>query len=174
VIFCVKLDLRTKPLETSLTGKALTFGLKEYGFESRVSNLINNNPYNELINHIKFNYAKKSLMFYLVFSKKNFKLCKLFKKLSIISAFFITFSKSKNIYLLKIHLFYFYGSPIYNFVRQISKNKKNYYISYRALSLINRRLGASIYILSTDLGLITHREAIKHQKGGKLVLFIYY
>jgi ribosomal protein S8 len=78
------------------------------------------------------------------------------------------------VYLLKIHLFYFYGSPIYNFVRQISKNKKCYYISYRALSLINQRLGASIYILSTDLGLITHKEAIKYQKGGKLVLFIYY
>ena len=159
---------------TSLIGKALNFGLNEYGFESHVSKLMYNDHCNYLLNHINLNYAMKRLAFTVPFTKKTFQLCTLFKRLSVISTFFILTNKRDGKVSIKIHLFYFYGSPIHGFVRQISTKRKSYYVSYRALTLLNKRLGSSTYVLSTDLGYITHQEALLKRKGGCLLFFIYY
>ena len=52
-------------METSLIGKALTFGFREYRFESYVSNFITilSNPYAYFISHLKIGLAKKSYYF---------------------------------------------------------------------------------------------------------------
>ena len=152
-------------METSLIGKALNFGFREYRFESYVSNmLILNNSYTYVISHLKLGLARKAFFFPLFLTKPVLNLLRVFKKLNLIRRFqvmknatcrvFPTYNKS----LLPISVLKHY----YRLNRPI-------YLKVQALKLLNLSLKQSTFILETSKGLLTHNEALQCRVGGVLV-----
>ena len=75
-------------LETSLIGKALNFGFREYRFESRVSNIVHLfNPYAHTISHIKLGLARKAFFCNIICTMQSLKVLHLFKYLRIVRRF---------------------------------------------------------------------------------------
>lgn len=156
-------------METSLIGKAADFGSEEYGFESHVSNMFANSSINT-INHINLNLKKKNLNSNLNLTKKNLAMIKFFKKLGLIRNYTIIINYKYKFTFLKIYYSYNFKIPTYLTVKLLSKYSKNYFISYKALNLLNYKIQNSICILTTPYGIITHHEALKRKIGGKLLL----
>lgn len=154
-------------METSLTGKALDFGSNEYGFESHVSNLYNY-YLNYVLNKIKINQSKKSLYFDIIFSKKNLIIIKLLQNLGMIRRFYIIKIKNKNL-KIRIFILFYKNLPLFLDFKLISKPSISFYISLNALSLLNKRTLNSVFLLSTNFGIITHKEALKLNTGGRLL-----
>ena len=153
-------------LETSLIGKALDFGSSEYGFESHVSKLIYNHPYNYLLNNIKLNSAKKKLQFKIRFTVRNLTFLKLLKSLGAIRNFYII---KNNSVFFKIFLYYFKRTSILKNFKIVSTPSRFFFISLKAISLLNNRTGSSIFLLSTPFGIMTHQEAMRFGTGGKVL-----
>ncbi len=156
-------------METSLIGKALNFGFNEYGFESHVSNLTYNYAYSYTINMINVNSAKKNLAFNMVFTKKISPLLHIFKKYGLIRNYTINVT-SKGL-VARVYLSFYKNNPLCKNFKLISKPGNTYYISLRALYLVSKRTKNSIFILSTNKGLITHNEAILQKIGGVVIGF---
>lgn len=72
---------------------------------------------------------------------------------------------------VRIILSYYNNIPLSKRVKLISRPSKSFYISLKALKLMDKKLGNSLFIVSTTEGLITHKEAILHRKGGILIGF---
>ena len=125
-----------------------------------------------LINIIKINYNRKKLFFIVKFHKKYYNLLKIFKYLSVISSFTIIYNQIKNIFCFKINLLYFKYQPLYNYIKSVIKTAPRYYISYQSLTLLNKRLGNSVYILQTQAGYMTHQQALKNKIGGRIIFFL--
>ncbi len=155
-------------METSLTGKALDFGSNEYGFESHVSNLYNY-YLNYVLNKIKINQSKKSLFFDIIFSKKNLNIVILFKNLGLIRRFYILKHKNGR-FIIRLFILFYKNLPLFLDFKIISKPSISYYISTKALKIIDSRTLNSIFLLSTSFGIITHKEALSLNIGGKLLL----
>lgn len=92
-------------METSLIGKALNFGFNEYGFESRVSNILYNYHISYILNAININKAHRNLIFKINFSKNNLIFLKILKSLNFIHKFLII--KKNNKLFFYIYLYYF-------------------------------------------------------------------
>ena len=56
--------------------------------------------------------------------------------------------------------------PFFKSIRLISTPSKKHRLSLKSLNLLNKTLKASVLILSTDKGILTHREALKFKIGG--------
>jgi ribosomal protein S8 len=130
-----------------------------------------NYAYNYLINSININYASKNLSFSITFSKKLIPILKIFKKINFIHRYYLI--KIKNTYLIKIHPFYFKNLKIFKQFKLISTPTKTYYISLKALCLLSKKSGNSIYFISTTKGIITHTTAIKLKLSGFLFGFLH-
>lgn len=159
-------------METSLTGKALNFGFNEYGFESRVSNLLYNYSINYLMNHLVLGIKNKKMFFLIQYNKKYFDLLKLLKNINFISSFSFILKNNKKHILI---------SPKYNkifsflyFFKLLSTPTKKYFISVKALKLLSLRSGNAVYVLSTDMGILTHFNAINKNVGGFLLGFLHF
>lgn len=158
-------------METSLTGKALNFGFNEYGFESRVSKMNCNYSVAHVVNMINIHSASKRLIFDLVFTKKIFATINLFKHLNLISSVrLITHQRNSRI-AIRAHLYYYKGRRIGGNFKLISRPSKAFYISFKALTLLDKRTGNSIFLVSTTRGLITHTAAIEKKLGGVAIGF---
>jgi ribosomal protein S8 len=57
----------------------------------------------------------------------------------------------------------------FDFFKLISKPSKSYFLSLHSIKLINKRLGASLLILSTSNGYLTHLQALEKGVGGEAV-----
>lgn len=159
-------------METSLIGKALAFGPNEYGFESRVSNINYTSDINYLLNHITFNSKNKKLIFKIQINKKSIRLLSLFKKHSLISSFCLLKNKQNKVFVLI--------SPSYNKLLQINFFFKFFFltnhrlqISLKALKLLKKRTGNSVYIISTSFGILDHFQAIEKSKSGFILGIIH-
>ncbi len=165
-------------METSLIGKALNFGFNEYGFESRVSNikLINNYNYNYsfsyVFNLINIHASSKKLTFNLIYTKKNFSILKILKTLNLIQNFRLM--TADNRVFIQIHLFYFQKKRIGHNFKVLSTPSKKFYLSFKALRLINKRSGSSIFLISTTRGVFSHKEALAKKMGGLAIGFFSY
>lgn len=155
-------------METSLIGKALDFGSKEYGFESRVSNIIYNYALNYVLNHLQINSNKKNLKFDIFFTKKNIKFIRFLKYIGLIKNFYLF--KNSNYVKIKIFISFYKRIPICKNIKLLSTPSRNFFISYKALLLLHNRSLTSVYLLSTSKGLITHMEALRLRTGGKVVM----
>lgn len=107
----------------------------------------------------------------MVYTKKNLLAIKFFKKINFINNYGII-KKNKKIFII-IRLLYFKNLKINKNFKLISTPSRTYYISFKTLLLLNKRSGASLYILSTSKGIITHKEAIKKNLSGFLLGFFY-
>ena len=156
-------------METSLIGKALNFGFNEYGFESRVSKLHYNYSMSYVTNLININKASKTLVFNINFSKHNLIFLKFFKKFSVIHKFLIVRNNNKT--FIRIYLYYYKNKPTCSNFTLLSKPSKKFYISHKAMRLLKKRSGSSIFIISTPRGVLSHQDAILKKTGGIVLGF---
>ena len=155
-------------METSLIGKALNFGFNEYGFESRVSKLLGfSTAY--VINLININRSKKSLFFNLIFSKRNLNFVKILKTFNFIYKY--VFFKLNSLNFIRIYLYFYKNKKIGHNFKIISKPSKKFFISLKALILLNKKSGSTVFLISTTQGVISHHLAIKNKISGFLVGF---
>ena len=64
---------------------------------------------------------------------------------------------------------FYRSSPFYKNIRYVSTPSKKHSVTLKALRLLKTALRASILILSTPYGLVTHTEAIKLKTGGLIM-----
>lgn len=154
-------------METSLTGKALDFGSREYGFESRVSNMHLINPYSHFLNQVALGSSRKRLSFDTVITSKTKSLASMLCELNIIRRFhrlqrdvyrvFPTFTRfRRNTRCFKIY----------------TRARGRIVLSAKALRILNINSPHSYYVIETDRGLMTHKIAIKAGIGGMLLMVI--
>jgi ribosomal protein S8 len=119
---------------------------------------------------VNLHLANKQLFFTTIFSKQDYKILIIFKKIGLVQKFFISLSNTDKI--VKIFLFYLKKNSLFKRYKIVSTNSKKYFVSLEALRLINKRLGASLLILSTNKGLETHVSCLKQQKSGLIIGFL--
>lgn len=156
-------------METSLIGKALNFGFNDYGFESRVSSLSYNYAPIFVLNAIKINKAKKLPFFKIKYTRKVFFYVKLFNSLNYIYRFEIL--KINNCLYLQIYLNYINLNITSVNLKLYTKPSHFFFISLKALKLLDKKIGNSLFLISTTYGVITHRQAISKNTGGLLYGF---
>jgi ribosomal protein S8 len=125
-----------------------------------------------VINLINIHAASKSLTFNLIFTKKNFLILKILKNLNFIQdCKIITFDSR---IFVQIRLYYFKKKRIgYNF-KVLSTPSKRFYISFKAIKLLSKRTGDSIFLISTTKGYMPHKEIFREKTGGLLIGFFSY
>jgi len=123
-----------------------------------------------LINQIKLYSARKAYKLETFYSKKLLKYLSIFKKIGLINQFVL---KQDNIVKKKvdIYLFYYNLVPLSKNYKLLSRSSRKFYISYHALRLLSKRTKASVFLISTNRGLISHHEALKFKIGGLLIGF---
>lgn len=154
---------------TSLIGKAVDFGSKEYGFEPRVSNMYYN-PVSLISNHVNLALSKKSFKNKVVLTKANLKLLKLLRSVGCVNNLSVL-SSHGNHNFITFSVFLYRNSTFFYKVRPVSTSSKKFFLSYRALKMISTNLKSTLIILSTSKGLISHKEALYLKIGG-LILFV--
>ena len=155
-------------METSLIGKALDFGSKEYGFESHVSNIKFALIY--LIQNLKLTLKHKKLFFIAPFSKNFLFFLFFFKKIGLIR-FFLIFKKNKKNYF-KIFFFFYKNKFSYLNLNCYLKPSKKYFISFNALKLLNFKLKNSICLISNSNSLNDQSFALNKKLGGRLIMLV--
>jgi ribosomal protein S8 len=159
-------------LETSLIGKALAFGPKECGFESRVSNLYSNGAYAYVIAHLNMGSSQKRAFTLVSRSRKTTALLAVLQKIGVLQHFRV-FLKIARV-LFQVYLSYYKKQPVTKNLKLISRSGCNLYISYSALRILNKRTRTSTYIISTSrCGLTTDKNALKEHSGGLVVGFFF-
>lgn len=156
---------------TSLIGKALNFGFNDYGFESHVPNLLHNHAHSYTLSTIGMHSAKHKMSFKMRYTRKSFTFLRFFRKINLISNYFVVHHKQKWPYV-QVSVTYFKNVALYNNCRIFSRPSKQFFISHYALTILAKRIGVSVYIISTDIGLLTHYEAIAAHKGGVLIAYL--
>lgn len=156
-------------METSLIGKALDFGSREYGFESHVSNItVNINSVAHLVNHFKFSTQKKSLYFDVRVSARSIHLLKLFYDLNLVRRYV---KLGSGVYRVYPTYTYYGGTP-----RRIDTYlRSSHYVTIPidVLRIVNQHFLNSYLVLETSKGIMTHQEALKHRVSGRLIMRIH-
>ena len=154
-------------LETSLIGKALDFGPRYYRFESCVSKTIYLNSYSDFLNQFLLCSFKKRLYAEMRLTTRSKQLARLFLTLNLLRRikkvnsdtwrFFPTYGRGRR-----------YGRMIKVF--NLTSSKKT--LSLRALQILNINCPFSYYVIETNQGIMTHKDALKHKLGGFLICVI--
>lgn len=105
----------------------------------------------------------------MIYTKKNIVFLKLFKKLGVISSFYLI--KNSFYPLIRVYLFFIKNFPLFYNFKIISKPSKPVYISYFSLNMFNFKMGQTSLVLSTSYGIITSQEALLKKCGGELLGF---
>ena len=82
---------------------------------------------------------------------------------------YITIKTQQNKYKIIFSPSFYKNTPNYKNIRYVSTPSKKHTVSLRALRMLHTALKASILILSTSYGLVTHTEAIKLKVGGIII-----
>jgi ribosomal protein S8 len=148
-------------------------GLTSTGPNPVFPNILYNYSTAYVINAININSAHKSLNFNIILTKKNLFLLKIFKKINFIRNFLIYKNNKLNKLFIKIYPYYFKNLKIVKTFKLISTPSRTFYISLKALQFLSQRSGCSIYLLSTNKGILTHNEAINFKISGYLLGYFY-
>jgi ribosomal protein S8 len=122
-----------------------------------------------VINLININKLKKNLHFNIFFTKKNLLFINFLKNFTFINKYYII--KIKNKFYIRIYLYYYKNKIISNNFKILSSPSKSFFLSYKSLRLISKRTSSSIFILSTDRGLLSHKQALNQKLGGLVLGF---
>ena len=92
-----------------------------------------------------------------------------------INKFLLTSKLKKNLNLTYSYLSvpFYKKMAFFKSVRLISTPSKKHRLSLKSLNLLNKTLKASVLILSTDRGIITHREALRFKIGGLALCIVH-
>lgn len=80
-------------------------------------------------------------------------------------------SKRNNDKIILTPSFY-KNSPFYKNIRYVSTPSKKHTVTLKALRLLKTAIRASILVLSTPYGLVTHKEAIRLKTGGIIICIL--
>jgi ribosomal protein S8 len=122
-----------------------------------------------VINLININKLKKNLHFNIFFTKKNLLFINFLKNFTFINKYYII--KIKNKFYIRIYLYYYKNKIISNNFKILSSPSKSFFLSYKSLRLISKRTSSSVFILSTDRGLLSHKQALNQKLGGLVLGF---
>lgn len=155
-------------LETSLIGKALDFGPREYRFESCVSKYVSLNSYSNFLNQFSLCLLRKHIYVETRLTTKARNLANLFIHLSLLRRISKTDNQTWRLF------------PLYQRQRRMTRTITVYnltsskkILSFRALRILNLNCPFSYYILETTQGLMTHKTAIRRKLGGFLICAIF-
>ena len=159
---------------TSLIGKAVGFGSKEYGFESRVSNMMRYNSMAYVVNHVNLTTSRKEGKTTMLLTRKTYPLIKVLHQVGCIHKFLITRKTTKGVTnrYVTLSAFFYKSTPFFKGLRLVSTPSKRHTVSLRALRIIDNYLYASTMILSTPKGFMHHRDALRRGTGGLIVCML--
>ena len=123
------------------------------------------------INLININTSRRNLFFYIQYTRKTLVLINFFKKINFFESYSIV--KINDKFFFKVSPFYYKNLNLKKNFKLLSSSSRKYFISLKALTLLNKRSGTSLYILSTSKGIITHKTAIKKKLSGFLLGFFH-
>jgi ribosomal protein S8 len=124
-------------------------------------------------NHVHFALAQQNPQSKLLYTKKTAIIVKMLAEIGCIHRFIVVNSSKFKTpqYFIWLSVFLYKNTPFFKSFRLVSTPSKRYTVSYKALNLLTSSIGASVIILSTSQGLVTHRQALKKKIGG-LLLYI--
>jgi ribosomal protein S8 len=158
-------------VEASLIGKALNFGFNDYGFESHASKINYNRWLNYVANHINLNIAKKNLRFTIVCNKTTLSILNLFKVSGFILAYHLITKNGQT--SVVVYIYFYKKTLLFRNLKIISTASRSFFITRKALFLIEKRTLNSILMLSTSHGIISHTKALQKGIGGKLLFLVF-
>ena len=126
-----------------------------------------------VLNHVKINIANKNFQFNIVCNKQTIKIASVLKNFGIISHFQILKNKKNSKFnLIKVFIYYYKNNIFSKILKLLFYKNRSFYVTLPMLKLLNKRVGNSIYILTSKNGHITHHQALVNQVGGQLIFFI--
>lgn len=142
-------------------------GLDSTGSSPVFPNLIIN-PYNYFFNQLQITSAQRKLYFNVNLFQKSKQLAELLIHLNVIRRF----------YRIKGNLYRVF--PTYSRFRKQARALKSYTrvrgrhnLRLKTIQTLNLNTPNTHYILETDKGLMTHKDALKHSIGGSLLAVVY-
>ena len=118
-------------------------------------------------NHFNILNSKKTHRITIVSTNKTLKLVKSLYSARIINSYIISTKGSRT--YITFNSMYYRNVPYFSHLRIISTPSKLHNVSLRALRVISKSIGVSVLLLETDKGIITHKQAIDCNTGGKLL-----
>jgi ribosomal protein S8 len=128
-----------------------------------------------VISHLNLLITKRNLKNKIQINFQSLRLIKTLHSVGCVNKFLLTSQLKKKLLLPYVHLSvpFYKNTPFFKSIRLISTPSKKHRISLSSLNLLNKTLKASILILSTDRGIITHREALKLKVGGLALCMVH-
>lgn len=120
-----------------------------------------------MISNLQIHIAQKSFSYLSKVTKKGLVLLKLLEKLSLIRSYYLV---KGNTY--RIFPFYTKNYKLKRGLRLYLRKSYDLQISLRSLYILNKTALTSHFVIETDLGVLTHREALYRKRGGKLILTV--
>ena len=155
-------------MESSLIGKALDFGSREYGFESHVSNTITRiNALAHLMNHFNIATAQKSLYFDVHITRRSLQLLHLLYDLNMVRTY-----KKRSLNFYRVYPTYTLHRAKTRVIRTYFRSDHYLTIPLNLLRVANVNRPFSYIVLETDRGILTHKEALKFKLSGRLIMHI--
>ncbi len=136
-----------------------------------MSSTIYYNAISYTINHVNLSLGSKCPQTTIIHTKNTHKVIYLLYKLGCINNF-VLHSKVKGRRLQKyvtFSIFFFKNTPFFKSLRLVSSPSKKHTVTYSGLRIIQQSLGASVLLISSVHGLITHEKALKLKIGGLIV-----
>lgn len=121
-----------------------------------------------VISHYNIAASRNWSKIVILATKKSLLYVKILYKVGAIKNFILIKSNSKTDKIVLTPSFY-RNSPVYKNIRYVSTPSKKHTVTLKALRLLKTALRASILILSTPYGLVTHKEAIRRKTGGIII-----
>lgn len=125
-----------------------------------------------LINSININKIQKNSYFYVFFTAKNVYFLKFLRHFKFIHKYFLV--RKNGLVFIKVYIYYYKNKPTCSTFKLLSKPSRRFLISYKALNLLHKRSGSSIYLISTSKGLLSNLEAVHRRVGGVVIGFFSY
>jgi len=126
-----------------------------------------NNLLSDSVARIRNGYTSKLKKVYLLRSKFIIKVLDLLLKEGFIFSYSILNDKNLVVYLK----YFSNGSSIINDIKLISKPSIKHYVTVKDLWVLNRNY-SRVFVISTTKGLLTSKEALNNNVGGKLLFYI--
>jgi ribosomal protein S8 len=118
--------------------------------------------------------SQKKLTLFILYSRKAILLLKLLYTIGAIQNYHLLIHTNiKTKQQIKIYVNYYKKQPLTKYFKLISRPSRTFHISYLALRMLQKRTYSSVYFLSTNIGLITHHDAIRLRIGGILIGFVF-
>lgn len=125
------------------------------------------NDYLQIISHIQMHSSKKDLFFTVRATSKGLTLLSLLEKLSVIRSYYKLDSGNYRVFL-----FYSRNYKTKRQIRLYARKTNDLQLSFTSLRMLNFLTPTSYFVIETNKGLMTHKEALPERIGGKLVAIV--